>query len=199
MKVAQIEYSPLWKVLRKCVPKRSFGLPKSSFGEHRLYKMITKDSSMRINDAMCWFSGMLRSFVTTLQDDYKIITTCDVLVFWDATIFCNNFARWVKKIVGMRGDVLVFLGCYRRVPLLPVLTNPPFHEFLKHFNHDLWFTIFGNSWRIKDTGERCGGSVCDCGFLGSRCNVKWFKWKPALESHRASITRNCEMINSCNV
>jgi hypothetical protein len=27
----------------------------------------------------------------------------------------------------------------------PIFTNPPFHEFIKHFNHDLWFTIFGNS------------------------------------------------------
>ncbi len=35
----------LWKVLRKCVPKRSFGHPKSSFGEHKVCKMITKDSS----------------------------------------------------------------------------------------------------------------------------------------------------------
>ncbi len=24
---------------------------------------------------------------------------CDVLVFWDATIFCNNFARWLQKVV----------------------------------------------------------------------------------------------------
>jgi hypothetical protein len=49
--------------------------------------MITKDSSMmRCVD----FSGMLLSFVTTLQDDYK---RYDVFVFWDATIFCNNFAR----------------------------------------------------------------------------------------------------------
>jgi hypothetical protein len=30
------------------------------------------------------FSGMLLSFATTLQD---------VLVFWDAMIFCNNFVR----------------------------------------------------------------------------------------------------------
>ncbi len=37
-------YVPL-KLLRKCIPKCSFGLPKSSFGENKLYKMITKDSS----------------------------------------------------------------------------------------------------------------------------------------------------------
>ncbi len=24
---------------------------------------------------------------------------CDVLVFWDAMIFCDNFARWLQKIV----------------------------------------------------------------------------------------------------
>ncbi len=50
-------------------------------------------------DVMCWFSGMLLSFVTTLQDDYKINMWCDVLVFWDATIFCNNLARWLQNMV----------------------------------------------------------------------------------------------------
>jgi hypothetical protein len=34
----------------------------------------------------------------------------DVLVFLDAMIFCNNFARWLQKIVATC-DVLVFLGC----------------------------------------------------------------------------------------
>ena len=37
----------------------------------------------------------------------KIVATCDVLVFWDATIFCNDFARWLQKIVATC-DVLVF-------------------------------------------------------------------------------------------
>ncbi len=43
----------LWKVLRKCVPKCSFGHPKSSFGEHNLLKssfgmheLGTKDHSI---------------------------------------------------------------------------------------------------------------------------------------------------------
>jgi hypothetical protein len=39
---------------------------------------------------------------------------CDVLVFWDAMIFCNNFARWLQKIVETC-DVMRcvgFLGCY---------------------------------------------------------------------------------------
>ncbi len=37
---------------------------------------------------------------------------CDVLVYWDATIFCDNFARWLQKIVATC-DVFVFrfLGC----------------------------------------------------------------------------------------
>ncbi len=75
--------------------------------------MITKDSSNN-SDAMCWFSGMLRSFVTLefarwLQKIVATVmrcagfmgATCDVLgcVFWDATIFCNKFARWLQKIV----------------------------------------------------------------------------------------------------
>ena len=32
-----------WSVLRKCTPKRWFGFPKSSFGEH---KVVTKDHSI---------------------------------------------------------------------------------------------------------------------------------------------------------
>ncbi len=34
-----------WKVLRKRTLKCRFGIPKSSFGEHKICKMITKDSS----------------------------------------------------------------------------------------------------------------------------------------------------------
>jgi hypothetical protein len=46
---------------------------------------------------MCWFFWMCWFFG-------------DVLVFLDAMIFCNNFARWLQKIVATC-DVLVFLGC----------------------------------------------------------------------------------------
>ena len=48
-------------------------LPKSSFGEHKLCKVITNDRSSML-DAMCW-------------------------VFCDAMIFWNNFARWLQTIV----------------------------------------------------------------------------------------------------
>ncbi len=59
------------------------------------------------------FSRMLWSFLTTLQDDSKDSSNMwYVLVFWDATIFCNNFARWLQKIVATsQCDVLGFLGC----------------------------------------------------------------------------------------
>jgi hypothetical protein len=60
--------------------------------------MITKDSRNiacdAMCDAMCWFSGLLLSFVTTLQDDSKDSRMRgDVLLFWDAMIFRNNFER----------------------------------------------------------------------------------------------------------
>ena len=61
--LAQIEYSHAWKEPWKDTADLLFRLPKSSFGEHKHYKMITKDSRMR----------------------------CDVLVSWDAAIFCSNF------------------------------------------------------------------------------------------------------------
>ena len=54
-----------WKLLRNDTANRLFRFPKSSFGEHKLCKMITKACDV------CWFTGMLWSFVTTLQDDYK--------------------------------------------------------------------------------------------------------------------------------
>jgi hypothetical protein len=75
-----------WKVLWNAGPKCLFCHPKSSFGEHKLCKMITKDSS----NVMCWFSGMC-------------------WVFWDAMIFCNNFSRWLQKIVATW--CVGFLGC----------------------------------------------------------------------------------------
>ncbi len=40
MKVAQIEYSRIWKVLWKCVPEFWLGLPKSSFGDHKVCKIM---------------------------------------------------------------------------------------------------------------------------------------------------------------
>ncbi len=39
--VAQIEYSPLWKALRKTCSQTFVGLSKSSFGEHKLSEMST--------------------------------------------------------------------------------------------------------------------------------------------------------------
>jgi hypothetical protein len=52
--VAQIQYSHPWKVLRKRTRKGWFGLPKSSFGEH---KVVTKDSSIPENQHItcCYF------------------------------------------------------------------------------------------------------------------------------------------------
>jgi hypothetical protein len=52
--------------------------------------------------SMSWFSGMLWSFVTRYQDDYKDGSNCDVMCWfwfvWDATI--------------LRLMCLVCLGCY---------------------------------------------------------------------------------------
>ncbi len=104
--------------------------------------MITKASSMRC----VGFTGMLWSFVTTLRDDY--VATCDAMCwfFWDAMIFCNNFARWLQKIVvcdamcwffwdatifcnnfarWLRSNICCagFLGCYRKFRGQGVLWN----------------------------------------------------------------------------
>jgi len=38
----------------------------------------------------------------------------------------------------------------------PFLTNLPFQDFPKYFNHDSWFTVLGKSWKgrfVKNGGE----------------------------------------------
>ena len=55
--VAQIEYSPHLKVLRNDVPNGSFGLPKSSFGEHILVYFWTNGNFRKDEQMMrCGFS-----------------------------------------------------------------------------------------------------------------------------------------------
>ncbi len=99
----------LQKIVAKC---DVLGFLGCSYLLWQLCEMITKDSS----NMRWWCVGfsvwdamtVCNNFARWLQ---KIVATCDVLVFWDATIFCNNFARWLQQIVA-KCDVLVFLGCY---------------------------------------------------------------------------------------
>jgi hypothetical protein len=61
-----------------------FGFRKSSFGEH---KVVTKVHIIPENQRIASHAAtVLLSFV-------QKIVACDVLVFWDVMIFCNNFAR----------------------------------------------------------------------------------------------------------
>ena len=57
-------------------------------------------------DAICWVSGMIfcNNFARWLQ---KIVATCVAICWfsWDAMIFCNNFARWLQKIVAVSPDL----------------------------------------------------------------------------------------------
>jgi hypothetical protein len=59
----------LEKVLRKCVPKRSFGHPKSSFGEH---KVVTKDNIIPENQHIACCDYLCNHLVKLLQ---KIIAS----------------------------------------------------------------------------------------------------------------------------
>ncbi len=65
----------LWKVLRKCVPKCSFGLPKSSFGEHKLVTNIHVKSLWRTKKVALSALGenLLRKVVEKV-DNAKITT-----------------------------------------------------------------------------------------------------------------------------
>jgi hypothetical protein len=72
-----------------------------------------------------------------------------------STILCNHLAKLLQKIISIRSLAThLRLGpgvCHSS----PILTNLPFHEFLKHFNHDLWFNFLGIS-------EKAGLSEVSC-------------------------------------
>ncbi len=73
------------------------------------------------------------------------------------------FARWVYPYTNARDDMTMrffffqsnaFVSAVGNSP--PFLTNLPFHDFPKHFNHSSWFQISGNSWKcgfVKNGGE----------------------------------------------
>ncbi len=103
----------------------------------QLCKMITKDSSNC--DVMCSAVGNSPPFwnespFQTFTQNFNLTLWLTVLtnwlkwrfvqkrgrvadgwmcwVFWDATIFCNNFARWLQKIVATVMCCVGFLRCY---------------------------------------------------------------------------------------
>ncbi len=100
-----LNYSIWSKSSSKCL-QNVWGTYFSTYQNLRLgsinFARCTKDSSNC--DAMCWFSGMRLSFCNNfarwLQ---KIVATCDAMCwfFWDAMFFCNNFARWLQEIVAI--------------------------------------------------------------------------------------------------
>ena len=83
--VAQIEYSPFWKVLWKYVPECSSSLPKSSFGEHRMTNYISHiDQSNRCAIWILWFSGqeLQTKYRTSIDQSARIdvrYASCDFL------------------------------------------------------------------------------------------------------------------------
>ncbi len=96
----------IWKVLRKCVPKCSFGHPKSSFGSIEFARWFTKDSRIR-----CAWDAMI--FCNKFVRWYK---RCAGPI--DNMIFCNMFARlW---------------HCSRR-QLVPILDKPSFSRISQAF------------------------------------------------------------------
>jgi hypothetical protein len=79
------------------------------------------------DDAICWFSGMQLSFVTTLQDDYKKIVACDDAMCWFSgpSLIAAPIVG-VYTCVGMptahRGCCTVESGCKRsELPRVPFL------------------------------------------------------------------------------
>jgi hypothetical protein len=68
-----------------------------------------------LSNVILWFQSTCSTtrtpFNTAMMTKDSNMLGCDVLVFWDATIFCNNFARWLQKIVAFEA-MCWFPGCY---------------------------------------------------------------------------------------
>ncbi len=76
-----------------------FILPTSSFGEHKVCKMVTKDSSKC--DAMCWVFWDAEPAPPRGSSAVWVVPSLKLLSqkIWDAAIFCNKFVRAVCRCV----------------------------------------------------------------------------------------------------
>ena len=92
--VAQIEHSHHWKILRKDVPKRSFGLLKSSFGEHKL-------SHKKTSDAIGWSSEFqIPNFISFIRAENPVFgTKMDIgnRGFGTLLVILTKVVRWKKS------------------------------------------------------------------------------------------------------
>ncbi len=83
---------------------------------------------------------------------------CDVLVFWDATIFCNNFARWLQKIV---------VTC----DAMQSTESPILFRSCPHCGHETPF--FWPKMRRHKSGIPCSDAMCWFFWDATTC---WFFW-----------------------
>ncbi len=140
---------------------------KSSFGEHKLCEMITKDgSNMWCRARNPRFSmplfGQKTGFRARMNEIKSGIPCSDVMcwVFWDATIFCNNFARWLQKIVST-------CDVFSRVPLLPHFDKPAFSRIPENCEPQIVVEMFEEfvKRRVCQMGEEWHTAGC-VGFSG---------------------------------
>ncbi len=81
---------------------------------------------------------------------------CDVLGFLDAMIFCNNFARWLQKIVAT--------WCVQPSATRPLFgTNLHFRQFQEMTNHECRMKLLSKclKWRfVPKRGRVAEGWMC---------------------------------------
>ena len=97
-------------MLRKRILKCWFGLPTSSFGEHKVLKYAHSWSSgCEIFDRF-WYTIVCSNLLASLQDDHKTIA-CYYAMRWfsvDAMILCNKFARWSQTMIACHAICIVW-------------------------------------------------------------------------------------------
>jgi hypothetical protein len=146
----QIEYSRPWKVLRKCVPDGSFGLPKSSFGSHKLCKMINTFGEHAIgihfraltcpSSCFCCYRLFLSGFpdcrilrgphVASSQPAGAPLAAAWVLDLGHKTLKSDSSTPWKRHtwvlMLGQFGTMTLIQVC--NFPQIGVLTYGMFHR-----------------------------------------------------------------------
>ncbi len=110
-----------------------FSLPKSSFGEHKRQNKAVDESPRAWATLWGHVEAIFRDRALFFQKTRQRFTR---LSWRNLSSFRNNNSAV--------GNSLAFL------------TNLPFHEFPKHFNHRSWFQISGNLWKggfVKNANE----------------------------------------------
>ncbi len=109
------------------------------------------------------FKTLLIPIIRVLSPRAQHVMWCDVLVFWAAPIFCNNFARWLQKIAACW--CVGFLGCsylfnhfarwLQKIVACDVMQSTESPIFDALFGHKTGFRAGMNEIKIGDSVLWC--------------------------------------------